>query len=393
MNWTTKLILFLTLTCIIAACNSVNKKVVSKAGQLKILTHTNSQGTGFEKDLLTDFMNISKIPSIVVDSKNERSQINDFFNGDGKLLAISFKSIETTQNRVTLQSWGSGRKTKVYCYSSTAPLGDTGHIDVSYSCGIEKIENLIQQRTDKFSLFQIQINDQDKYIWLAKNVDHEFQISLKSWLTNYKTILKIAQINEKYFGHLGLFNKFDIYVLRKRHKSVLPRYRSLFSKNAKLFNLDPILLQAISYQESHWNSKAISHTGVKGLMMLTKATSKSLGVKDRLDPEQSIYGGAKYFMQMKKRIPASVVYPDREWFALAAYNVGLGHIYDARRLVVEEGKNQNHWHNVAQALPKLSHPEYYQRLKYGKARGKEPVNYVKKIRSFHMHLEQLEAKK
>ena len=84
--------------------------------------------------------------------------------------------------------------------------------------------------------------------------------------------------------------------------------------------MDWRLLAAMAYQESHWNPNARSHTGVRGMMMLTGATASELGVEDRTDPLQSLRGGARFFKNLLRRLPSDIEEPDRTFLALAAYN-------------------------------------------------------------------------
>ena len=93
----------------------------------------------------------------------------------------------------------------------------------------------------------------------------------------------------------------------------------------------------MGYQESHWLPTATSKTGVRGLMMLTQRTAEAMGVRNRLDPKQSIQGGARYISQLIAQLPESIYEADRIWFALASYNVGMGHLDDARKLTAAEG--------------------------------------------------------
>ena len=169
----------------------------------------------------------------------------------------------------------------------------------------------------------------------------------------------------------------------RRLKTRLPKWEESLRAAAKEQGLDWKLLAAISYQESHWNPRAKSPTGVRGLMMLTLTTAREMGVKNRLDPQQSIRGGARYFKKTFNRIPDSVVGQDRLWMALAAYNVGMGHLEDARVLTQREGGDPNLWADVEQRLPLLAKRKYYSTLKHGYARGWEPVAYVRNIRSYH----------
>lgn len=197
----------------------------------------------------------------------------------------------------------------------------------------------------------------------------------------------IAHLQERYLGHIEDINPLGSMTFFKRVNRRLPHYQELIESVAKDFNLDWRLLAAIAYQESHWNPNAKSPTGVRGMMMLTKQTAADLGIENRLDLSQSLKGGAKYFTQIHKRLPKNIKEPDRTWFALAAYNVGLGHIYDARKITEFHGGNVDHWADVKQYLPLLERKEWYQYTNYGYARGNEPVNYVQNIRHFHDLLE------
>ena len=118
-------------------------------------------------------------------------------------------------------------------------------------------------------------------------------------------------------------------------------------------------------------------------MMLTRKTAAELGVRRRLDPEESIAGGARYFAHLHKRIGAGVAEPDRTYMALAAYNVGWSHLEDARMLAQRLGKNPNAWPAVRSALPLLGNQKFYKTLPHGFARGTEPVRFVDCIRTYH----------
>ena len=168
----------------------------------------------------------------------------------------------------------------------------------------------------------------------------------------------------------------------------LPQYRRQFEGIAQAYGISWTLLAAQAYQESHWDRHAVSPTGVRGIMMLTRNTASSLGIQNRSDPTKSIEGGARYFQNLEKQLPVHIGKPDRIWIALAAYNVGMGHIKDAQYLARRMGKNPNSWNDLKTILPLLSKKTYYKTLQYGYARGWEPVQYVKRIRSYHALLEQ-----
>ncbi len=193
----------------------------------------------------------------------------------------------------------------------------------------------------------------------------------------------LAQVHDRYYGHTKKFDYVGTRAFIRHFDSRLPRYRPWFEEAGIMNGVDWRLLAAIGYQESHWRSHAVSPTGVRGIMMLTQATADYLDVEDRMDPESSIFGGARFYARQTERLPDSIEEPDRTWMALAAYNVGFNHIKDARQIVEWEGGDPDTWVDLSQALPYLAKREWYSRVKYGYARGWEPVLYVNNIRSYY----------
>ncbi|KKN30119.1 hypothetical protein LCGC14_0837270 [marine sediment metagenome] len=193
----------------------------------------------------------------------------------------------------------------------------------------------------------------------------------------------IAQLSERFYGHLDHLNYVGARTFMHHVENRLPSYKALFRENASIFNMDWRLLAAIGYQESHWRPNAVSPTGVRGLMMLTRNTANYIGINNRLDAEESIQGGAKYFRMVHERVPERIAEPDRTWFALASYNVGYGHLEDARRLTEGAGKNPDRWMDVKEFLPLLAQKEWYKKTRFGYARGNEPVLYVQNIRRYY----------
>ena len=193
----------------------------------------------------------------------------------------------------------------------------------------------------------------------------------------------LAQLIEKYYGHASTLNYVDNCTFREHRKSRLPLYQKYFDEAAKVHGIDWRLLAAIGYQESHWLDNAVSPTGVEGLMMLTNDTAKLLKINDRRDPAESIAGGARYFKQRIEVMPDDIPEPDRTWFALASYNVGTGHLHDARIITEKLGGDPKKWLDVKKRLPLLSEPKWYEQTQYGQARGDEPVQYVENIRGYY----------
>jgi membrane-bound lytic murein transglycosylase F len=193
----------------------------------------------------------------------------------------------------------------------------------------------------------------------------------------------LRRLQDRYYGHLERLEQVDVIGFLAKMNTVLPKYRDLFQEAQDITGIDWRLLAALGYQESKWDPLATSPTNVRGLMMLTEDTADAMGVTDRLDPKQSIIGGAKYFLGQQESLPPRIAEPDRTWFALAAYNVGYGHLEDARVLAQRQGLNPNAWPDLKKSLPLLSKAEFHSSVKHGYARGGEPVIFTENIRTYY----------
>jgi len=205
------------------------------------------------------------------------------------------------------------------------------------------------------------------------------------------TAALLLMLRERYFAHVRRLSEADVLGLLERRARLLPELRPHFHQAQIETGLDWRFLAALAYQESQWNAAAISPTGVRGIMMLTSRTADHLGVKNRLDPRESILGGARYMVTLKEALPESVPEPDRTWMALAAYNLGPGSLIDARRLTLRLGRNPNLWKDVKDVLPLLARPEHAMHLRHGFARGGEARTLAENVRIYYDILSRYEA--
>ncbi len=165
-------------------------------------------------------------------------------------------------------------------------------------------------------------------------------------------------------------------------KGAVSPYDDIFKKLAPRYGFDWRLTAAQAYQESHFNPKARSRDGAVGLLQILPRTARSLGFSHLTDPEECTHAGIAYLAELMGQLEPELALQQRVRFALAAYNVGLGHLTDARRLAAERGLDQNRWfNNVEKAMLDLQKPAYYRRARYGYARGSEPVKYVSQIQT------------
>jgi len=218
--------------------------------------------------------------------------------------------------------------------------------------------------------------------WAVDARDPSLLRRVTAFYASLKAEGRLASILDTYYGDVDRFDYIQARVFIDDIQERLPQYRHWFKEAASQVGVDWRLLAAIGYQESHWVPTATSPTGVRGLMMLTEETARGLNIPDRLDPRDSIFGGAQYFLRVRNQIPSRILEPDRTWMTLAAYNVGLGHLEDARILTQMHGKNPDSWDDVREHLPLLTQTKWYTQVKRGYARGWEPVRFVENIRSY-----------
>jgi membrane-bound lytic murein transglycosylase F len=226
------------------------------------------------------------------------------------------------------------------------------------------------------------LSEPKHHVWLMTKSSDDLRVAINQWMASAAGKSALDLIHYRHYSYIENFDFVDTRALVKRIDERLPKYDDLFEMAAEKHAFSDALLAAQAYQESHWDAKAKSPSGVRGIMMLTQNTAKSLGVKDRLDPKQAIPGGAAYLAKMRDRFSEDIPEPDRTYMALAAYNIGRAHMHDAQVLARKLGKDPLSWVDIREVLPKLSDKRYYKDLKYGYARGMEPVIYVQRIRNY-----------
>ena len=227
-------------------------------------------------------------------------------------------------------------------------------------------------------------SEQDMVWYLAPGSDNTRLVALvDSFLRRLQQDGTLTRLREQYFGHTEGVSRISAFEFARNIQQTLPQHQALIKQVANEYRMDWHLLAALSYQESRWDPKATSPTGVRGMMMLTRATARELGVDNRIDATQSLRGGARYLKGIKQRLSKKILEPDRTWMGLAAYNIGLAHLEDARVLTQRQGGNPNLWQDVMERLPLLQKTRYYKDTRYGYARGLEAVTLVQNVRHYY----------
>ena len=211
----------------------------------------------------------------------------------------------------------------------------------------------------------------------------DLQQELDRFLARLQRDGTLARLADRYMPDPGQIQRIDAGMLQERVHTVLPQYLPLFHDAQEKSGIEWRLLAAIAYQESQWDPAATSATGVRGIMQITEDTAKHLGISDLRDPAQNVAAAARYLRDIKAKLPERIHEPDRTWLALAAFNIGLGHLEDARILAQRQKLDPDLWSDVKKVLPLLAIPEYHQQAKLGYARGGMPVAFVDRVRGYY----------
>ncbi len=256
---------------------------------------------------------------------------------------------------------------------------DNGQID--YTVCDERIAEANSTYSNKID-YSLALSISQKLAWAIPKGADSLLLKVNRWLNKFTRTKKYAYLNNKYFKtHKNTFYT-DTKNLPIRGGQLSP-YDKIIKKNAKILDWDWRLLAAVIYQESRFNTNAISWAGAKGLMQLMPAAAKKFGLKHPFNPEDNIEAGVKYFKYLMSKFNDPLILKDEQIkFVLASYNVGLGHVLDARRLAAKNKHNKFKWtNNVDTFIILKSNPKYYNDpdVKYGYCRGKETYQYVEKI--------------
>ncbi|NMT62675.1 membrane-bound lytic murein transglycosylase MltF [Marinobacter orientalis] len=244
--------------------------------------------------------------------------------------------------------------------------------------------NIVQVMRRHFPHLEVamNLNTGNNLGWYLPESFGDLAGTAREWMNSPAGDEAIGDMESRYYAYIGEFDFVDLRALNRRIDDRLPNFINRFSEAEATTGMPADLLAALSYQESHWDPSAVSPTGVRGIMMLTQNTAQSLGVTNRLDPAAAIDGGARYLADRHRRLPDTIPEPDRTFLALASYNIGRGHLLDARQLARELGKNPDSWDDMKEVLPLKADKRYYPGTRYGYARGYEPVHYVQRIRNY-----------
>jgi membrane-bound lytic murein transglycosylase F len=235
---------------------------------------------------------------------------------------------------------------------------------------------------------QTPISFEQNLSWAVREGSVELLAAINEWLKVFKTTRKYSDIYNKYYRNprIVFMAKSELHSLGGGKISVFDEY---FKRYADIVGWDWRLIASLSYQESRFNPSAESWAGAYGIMQLMPGTAEFLNIGSDASVQEHIAGGIRYLKWLDGRLSDIIADEDeRVHFILASYNMGIGHVLDARRLAEKYGKNPNIWSgHVDYFVLNKSEPKYYLDpvVRHGYARGSEPYNYVTEIMDRYRH--------
>lgn len=271
-------------------------------------------------------------------------------------------------------------------------IGMVANGKIDYTIADKNIAKVSQWQYPNIDM-KMELSLDQRIGWATRNNADSLTASINSWLIKYQKTRSFKILYKKYFSSQQSFNKrinHEYYTLTSGHISP---YDSLFKKYAPNVAWDWELLASMVYQESHFNNKARGWGGSFGLMQFMPQTGANFGVDSSSVPEANVKAGVKYLKKLDyiwvDQIEDSL---ERTKFVLASYNVGPGHVIDAKNLAIKYGKDPTIWKDVGYFLLHKSEPKYYKDevVKHGYCKGYIVYDYVNEIMERYQHYLQIE---
>jgi len=224
--------------------------------------------------------------------------------------------------------------------------------------------------------------------WAVKKSSDSLKTAINFWQQKFNKTLTANYLFQKYF-----VSPRSAIMARSEFSSSnggkISKYDEIIKRVSGKYDLDWLLMASLIYQESQFNPTVVSFKGAFGLMQFMPTTAQTFGIDSASSPADQIEAGVRYLRQLDAELPKDINDPrERIKFILASYNVGIAHVFDARRLAEKNGKDPNTWtDNVDYFILNKSNPKYYKDevVRYGYARGEETYNFVREILDRYGH--------
>lgn len=224
-----------------------------------------------------------------------------------------------------------------------------------------------------------EVGEPKDYAWtFPPGADASLLEQAAHFIEDYKRSGELDRMIDRYFEHLDSLDPDGVRQFIRDVRYRLPLFREHFIRSAQKHGVDWRLLAAMGYRESRWDPSAVAPNGTRGIMQLTGSTAQELGVENPHDVSASIDGAARYLHLLLKQLPKELASIERPWFALAAYNIGLGTVNATIRHHQRLYGNPPHWEDFRNALLAKA-----QGSNLNRKRRELALDYVDTIRAYY----------
>ncbi|MCU0371207.1 MAG: transporter substrate-binding domain-containing protein [Bacteroidales bacterium] len=253
--------------------------------------------------------------------------------------------------------------------------------DIEYTVCDEHMAGFFEKQYPELDI-RTPISFPQHIAWAVRQDSDSLLIAINEWLSEDKDSYASKHLIDKYFNssRTAFMAKSEaVYSTGKK----ISQYDEILRNISKQHDFDWRLVASLVYQESQFKPEVRSWAGAFGLMQMMPATAKLLGIDSTATEFEQIEAGILYLKILDRELPDDISDPDeRVKFILAAYNLGIAHVFDARRLAEKNGKDPNVWSdNVDYYVLNKSNPAFYRDsvVRYGYARGEETYNFVQEV--------------
>lgn len=262
--------------------------------------------------------------------------------------------------------------------------------EIEYTVGDEHIASVNKYYYDNLDI-STEISLEQKLAWAVRKNEDTLLYEINNWLETYSKSKRYALLYTKYYRNRRSTNR-NMEGYFSGVDGEISKYDDIIKAYSTEIDWDWRLLASLIYQESRFKPNSKSWAGAFGLMQLMPNTASRFGIDSLASPNANIQAGVRYIKWLEKQLNHIQDSTEKSKFILASYNVGLGHVLDARRLAEKNGKDPDVWtDNVDFYLLNKSKPQYYLDpvVKYGYCRGSETYKYVTQICNRYNHYKNL----
>jgi membrane-bound lytic murein transglycosylase F len=253
--------------------------------------------------------------------------------------------------------------------------------DIEYTICDEHIAAFFERQYPELDI-RTPVSFPQNVAWAVRQDSDSLLYAINQWLMMENGSYASRHLADKYFNSSRTAFMAKSEAVSSGGKKI-SQYDEILRNISRQYEFDWRLVSALVYEESQFKPEARSWSGAFGLMQMMPSTLKLMGIDTTANEFEQLEAGIIYLKMLDDELPKDIKDPnERIKFILGSYNLGIAHVYDARRLAGKNGKDPNVWTgSVDYYIKNKSNPEYYRDsvVRYGPAQGEEAYLFVEEV--------------